>query len=278
MSRASCARYCERHFAGAVNGQLAVVIVPLSENSPRLHWTCGVPVNPKYPRFHICRLAKSLVHVPANACQCQREICPVLLEEVTVASGSLPRIDKSRQRLDFEFDRRGGILGGRDALCQNNGDRLAGIAHLIDRNDRLRKPCKFGQWLHAQRNLRHRADFSSRYDADHIRHRRGRADRKFHDFAVGIWAAQNDGVDQPRPGQIVNILTPSRCESQIFATFYGATDPGICLCHGDLKSNLDRTGRAVMHRGRSACDKQDHRCPGRGTIAPVHDGLETRRR
>ncbi len=86
---------------------------------------------------------------PASARERQRQIGPVLFEQMIVAVGCDMRVDQRRQGVDIEFDRGRGVGRCREGLGNDDGERLAGITDLVDRDDRLIEPRQGGERLHA---------------------------------------------------------------------------------------------------------------------------------
>ena len=119
------------------------------------------------------------------------------------------------------------ILRDGGAVGHHHGHGLADIAHLAGRDHRLLERLEGGELLLPQRNGRDGADVGRRDDGAHAgpRQRGGAIDAA--NAPMGDGAAQDDGMQQSGPADVVDVLALAAQEAQILDTLDRAADEGI---------------------------------------------------
>jgi hypothetical protein len=152
-----------------------------------------------------------------------------------VARGSSP-VRNRRQRFYVDEDLVGRVFGMRGRIGHHDRERLADVAHLVQRNDELLEWHELGHRREAQRNRGHFAaavsrDIASGEDCAHARHRSrlGSVDRT--DDAVGSGASHDRGVEKAFTVQVVYVASFAGKETRVFHARNRLPDVSIARVH-----------------------------------------------
>ena len=220
----------EGNLRGAVDRQMTARRIPVREQPARFHRHRGVALHPEALAPHVRRVLERGVGVAAHRGQRRGAVRRRAVDQQSVVRA---RSGGRRQRFDIELDRFQRIFGRRRAVGDDDRDRLADIADLAVRNDRLLVGLERRHLLLPQRNCRHRAE-----RREHIRRRdhgmhaaageRGRfVDGS--DAAMRHRAAQDRGMQETVAHDVVDILAAAAQEPQILDALDRAADQRIQL-------------------------------------------------
>ena len=210
----------ERRLGGSDHRELiAAAEAPVRDQASRLYAHRGVSMDAELfpaPIWRVHRgdvsLLRHIGHRKVFAVFFEQNRCSGL-RHVTICDGD--------QRIDVDHYGLGGILRESHGVGDDDGDRLADIAHLVDGDDRLLERLQAFQVAAPHRNFRHgaaarRDDVLRGKHAAHARHctRRRRVDRT--DAAVGPRAAHDQRMKHAVMPHVVDIFAVAAHQSQVF--------------------------------------------------------------
>ena len=144
----------------------------------------------------------------------------------------LGEIDVGGLHVVVDLDRLGGVLGLVVAVGHDHGDRVADIAHRIDRHHRMRRRLvRLAVLVLDHPAADQAADLGvdqvlAGEDLDHARHLLGRRGVDALDLGVGVRRTQEVGVGRARERQIVDIAAGSGQEALVFRPKNAGADSG----------------------------------------------------
>ena len=229
----------EQHLCGARQRQPPARRVPFGEQAARLHGQRGVALGAEALAPRIGRVFERRVGIAEHGAEFHREIAAfVFKQQRFVLRRALPVRD-GRQRLDVDFDGAERVLGDAGAVGQHHGQRLADIAHLVARHDRLAEGFELRHRLQPHRHQRdciaeigrgddgmHAGDFCRPRHVDSA------------DAAVGDRAAQDRRMQHVLAREIVDILAAAADEAKVLQPFDRLADERVDRPHAPFPSRL----------------------------------------
>ncbi len=229
----------EQHLGGARQRQPPARRVPLGKQPARLHGQRGVALRAETFAPRIGRVLERRGGVAKHGAELHRDVAALIFEQQRfVLRRALPG-RHGRQRLDVDFDRAQRILGDASAVGQHHGQRLADIAHLVARHDRLAERLEL---RHRLQPHRHQWDGMAEI---------GRGDDGMH---AGHSSRRDTSIARMRPwatalrriaacsmlvaGKIVDILAAAADETKILQPFDRLADERVDRPHAPFPSRL----------------------------------------
>ena len=229
----------EQHLCGARQRQPPARRIPFGEQAARLHGQRGVALGAETLAPRIGCVFECRRGVAKHSAEFHRDVAAFVFEQQRfVFRRDLPGRN-GRQRLDVDFDSAERILGNAGAVGEHHGQRLADIAHLVARHDRLTEGLELRHRLQSHRNQR---DCITEI---------GRGDDRMHaghfsctryvdsaDAAMGDRAAQDRRVQHVVTGEIVDILAAAADEAKVLQPFDRLADERVDGSHAPFPSRL----------------------------------------
>ena len=145
----------EQHLGGAGERELPARGVPFRQQPARLHGQRHVTLGAKALAPDIGRMLERGRGISAHCPELDREIVALVLEQERRAACGHAAVGDRGKRLDVDLDQSQRILGNGGTLGEHDGERLADIADLGLRHDRLSDRLELRQGLQPHGDARH---------------------------------------------------------------------------------------------------------------------------